>query len=107
MGGAGVVAAELAKFPADRLLLSMEEMLRPELLGGPPALLLLLWALLLSRLGAIVRRRGSLLAGWGWLLSPMRRSDWEMSRGLPLSKEPKIVAREEESLPGPSMVFSS
>lgn len=74
-------------------------MVKPEL--PPPELLLLLDAVF-KRLGAIVRRRGSLLAAEPEVRSTMR-SDWEICRGLPLSKDPKIVAREEESLPGPSM----
>ena len=93
-------------FPADRRRLSMEEMFKP-----PPLLLLLFPFPLLFMFGAIIRRRGLALlcipvggggGGDSSLLSWM--FDCETCRGLPLKRDPKIVALGEgKSLPGTSI----
>ena len=96
--GGAAAAVEFPMCPADRRRLSMEEMFKP-----PPPVLLLLFPLLMF--GAIIRRRGlysppgcgeSSLLSWTF--------DCEMCRGLPLKKDPNIVALEEgESFPGTSI----
>ena len=102
--GGAAAAVEFPMFPTDRRRLSIEEMFKP-----PPPLLLLFP---LFTFGAINRRRGLLYSapasgcGESSLLS--WTFDCEMCRGLPLKKDPKIVALEEgESFPGASIqIFS-